>query len=398
MPHSRRSQRLARLQPTAVNSLLAEMQTYAAKHGEPASLLRGEIDLPTPSHIVEAAKAALDAGRTKYPDNQGEMTLRVAISEYLSQSQDLEYDPETEVLVTTGATFGMYAALMAVLDPGDEVLLPQPIYDTYLSTINLVGAEAKVVPASINDGPYTLNPDTLRAACSERTKALILNTPWNPTGTVLRDDEIASFMEIAQEHDLLVISDEIYEHILYDGRHHVSPAAIDDDARQRTIVINSLSKSYCMTGWRLGYCVAPPDLLEAMFLVLQQSSRGAATFVQDAGVAALQGSQDCLAEIREVFAERRQQLCDALFHLPKLKVFVPEGGFFAMLDVRQFGAPSAEISHRLLYEHGVAVMPGSVYGDSAEGTLRVSFAVGGKALAEGLSRLRQGLIDLGAEA
>lgn len=390
------SQRVSSLQPTAVNSILAEVRELAGRGEKPVSLMRGEPDLATPPHIVAAANEALASGRTGYPNNQGEPSLREAVSKQLQLQTGLRYSADDEVLITTGATLGIYAALAAVLNPGDEVLIPEPIYDAYHGVIAIAGGVTRSVPAQIVADRFTLEPSKLTDACGPRSKAILINTPWNPTGTVLRRDELEAIQTVAEQHDLIVISDEIYEGVVYDGHQHVSPVTASEDARQRTIIVNSLSKTYAMTGWRLGYCAGPADLIRAMYLILQQSSRGPATFVQDAGVAALTGAQDCVVEMCQEYARRRTLVCDVFADLKNIRVLVPEAGFFAMLDVSELAIGSDDIRRKMLNEFGVVVVHGAAYGPSAEGTLRVSFASGGDTLATGLKRLREGLIAMGA--
>jgi aspartate aminotransferase len=384
------ARRIAALRPPAMNAILAEARALQQGGRSIVSLARGEPDLPTPLHIVEAAVAALRAGRTSYPNNQGEPALRNAVAEKLRR-QGLDYSPAEEILITDGATLGIYAAVACVLDPGDEILVPDPIYDAYQSPIALAGGVPVAVAAEIHDRRFVLSSDRLSRACTRRTRAVLLNTPWNPTGTVLRLDELAAITALAEERNLVIISDEIYESIIYDGRPHLSPASLSPEACQRTILINSFSKTYAMTGWRLGYCAGPAPLIAAMYLVLQQSSRGPATFVQESGIAALSGPQDCVATMQAESARRRIQVSAAFSDVSSVRVLAPEGSFFTMLDVRRLRAPSDEIRGRLLHEQGVVVVHGSAYGPAGEGTLRVSFASGGKNLDEGLDRLRTGL-------
>jgi len=395
MTNLRVSKRIAQLRPTAVNAILAEVRELTARGHKPVSLMRGEPDLPTPSHILAEAQAALARGRTAYPNNQGELELRAAVSRKLESQTGVHYSPEDEILITTGATLGVYAAVAALVDPGTDVLLPEPIYDAYHSVLALAGGEPRSVPARVVDGRFTMDPRVLEQACRPNTTALLLNTPWNPTGTVLRRGELEQIMAIAQRHNVAVISDEIYEATIYGDCQHLSPAALSPDARNRTIVVNSFSKTYAMTGWRLGYCAGPANLIQAMYLVLQQSSRGPATFVQDAGVAALSGSQECVVRMRSEYARRLQQLRERLADIPRVHVLVPEAGFFAMVDVRELGVTSDEIRRRLLTDFGVVVVHGAAYGPAGEGTLRISFAKGGAALTTGLERLRDGLTALG---
>jgi aspartate/methionine/tyrosine aminotransferase len=230
------------------------------------------------------------------------------------------------------------------------------------------------------------------------TDIILLNTPWNPVGTVLTRDELADVMEFAATdyRDDPVISDEIYESLVYDGRRHVSPAAISADARERTVVINSLSKTYAMTGWRVGYCAGPEAIIRAMFLILQQASRGPATFVQDAAACALSSDQGCVRRMAAEYQQRRDRVVERLRGIPGVEPMVPEGGLFVMVDIRGLGKPSEDVSRYLLRDAGVVVLHGSAYGPGGEGLLRVSFAAGGETLERGLDRLREGLLRLSA--
>jgi aspartate aminotransferase len=381
------------LKPTAVNAILADMRRVQEAGVSVASLMRGEPDFRTPAHICEAAIQALGKGRTSYPDNRGEPGLREAIALKLSRDNGLSYNPASEILVTTGATLGIYAALTALVSDGDEVLLPDPIYDAYQSPVLLAGGQVRPVRAAIEGGRFRLTVEALEAAVSPASRVLLLNSPWNPVGTVLNEAELRAIADFVAHRNLILISDEIYEAIVYEGHRHISPAALEP-LRSRTVIVNSLSKTYAMTGWRVGYCAAPEPLIQTMFLVLQQSSRGPATFVQDAAAVALTASQECVGEMRREYAERRSRALAALSGISGVRALAPEGGFFLMADARETGLSSNEIRRRLLEEHGVAVVHGAAYGAGGEGTLRVSFASGGENLARGLDRLRGGLSQL----
>ncbi|MDQ2926537.1 MAG: aminotransferase class I/II-fold pyridoxal phosphate-dependent enzyme, partial [Acidobacteriota bacterium] len=326
-----------------------------------------------------------------YPDNRGEPLLRRAIASKLQRENGVVYDPDCEILVTDGATLGIFVAVMALLNEGDAVMLPDPIYDAYQSPVRLAGGYVRSVQSALVGGRFELTRDALEQAWTPQAKLLLLNTPWNPVGTVFRHAELVTIADFVRERGLLLLSDEIYEHITYGDHKHISPAIL---LRDRTVLVNSLSKTYAMTGWRVGYCAAPEPLISAMLLILQQSSRGPATFVQDAAVAALDGPQDAIESMRRTYAERRMLVLDRLGGIDGVNVLAPEGGFFAMVDVRKQGLPSNQVRQQLLKQHGVAVMHGAAYGPRGEGTLRVSFASGGKTLDEGLERLREGLAAL----
>jgi aspartate/methionine/tyrosine aminotransferase len=385
--------RISLLKPTAVNSILAEVRALQAQGRTLVSLMRGEPDFATPEHIVEAAARALRSGRTKYPDNRGEMALREAVAAKLHASNSLNYDPGSEILVTDGATLGLFTALMALVGSGDEVLVPDPIYDAYQSPIRLAGATPRPVRSEKHERRFRLTIEALEAAYTPACRLLLLNTPWNPVGTVFTRTELAEIGDFVRRRNLMLLSDEIYETITF-GHPHTSPPAVSEELKERCIVVNSLSKTYAMPGWRLGYCAGPREIVQSMFLILQQASRGPATFVQDAGVAALKGSQDCVTKMRDEYAARRSKTLDALSGIRSAEVLPPEGGFFAMVDVSRSGMSSNDVRKRLLNEYGVVVVHGRAYGEAGEGTLRVSLGNGGDTLERGLQLLREGLTAL----
>jgi aspartate aminotransferase len=402
--NSQISSRVAALRPTAVNRVLDEVRRYQATGRAAISLMRGQPDSPTPPHVVAAAEQALSEGRTGYPDNQGELRLREAVSEKLLRDQGLAYDAKSEILVTDGATCGLALALAATIEPGEEVLLPDPIYDAYASPIALFGGCPVSVRSAVVDGRFTLERSALQAAHSARTRALLLNHPWNPVGTVFTVEELREISDWVIEHDLWLISDEIYESLVYDGRRHSSPAAMPG-AAARTVLVNSLSKTYAMTGWRVGYCAAPAELTRAMLLVLQQFSRGPATFVQDAAAVALLSSQESVERMAAEYQARRDQVVRGVSGIPGIRPIVPEGGLFVMVDLRErMGDParpsftSDEVRRFLLERHGVVVVHGGAYGPGGEGMLRVSFAAGGSGLERGIERLHAGLTELAGGA
>jgi len=397
MPNVPFADRVSRLRQTAVNRVLQEVRHLQAEGRSLVSLMRGQPDTRTPPHIVEAARKALRDGRTGYPDNQGEPALRIAVAAKPKREQGLTYDPDREVLITDGATLGVCAALGTLVDNSRTVLLPDPIYDAYEAPIALWDSEPTPVPATLRDGRFIIGSRDLEDRWSTGTDVILLNTPWNPVGTVLSREELQDIMGFAEKHDYTVISDEIYESLVYDGIRHVSPASVSADARERTIVINSLSKTYAMTGWRVGYCAGPEEIIRVMLLILQQSSRGPATFVQDAAACALTSDQECTRLMAAEYQGRRDRVVERLQEIPGVEPLVPQGGLFVMLDVRGLKRKSDAVRRFLLQEAGVVVIDGAAYGQMGEGFLRVSFAAGGETLERGLDRLREGLLRLASE-
>lgn len=386
-------ERWSALKPTAVNGVLEEVRRLQTRGRALVSLMRGQPDLPTPLPVVEAAARALRNGRTGYPDNRGELALRQAVAARLKRDHGLDYDPDREILITDGATGGLFVALGVLLEPGDDVLLPAPIYDAYTGPIQVWGGKPVFVPSAVDHGRFQLDPQELARAIGNRSRAILLNTPWNPVGAVFRSNELEAIVRVAVGNNLYLLSDEIYEAIVYDGNKHVSPGSLSVDARARTILINSLSKTYSMTGWRVGYCAAPTQIIERMLLLWQQFSRGPATFIQDAAVTALSLGSDYHGAMAHEYQARRDLLVAGMQNIPGVVPLVPEGGFFVMLDVRGLGMTSDMVRKKLL-DAGVVVLHGAAYGQAGEGMLRVSFAAGGETLQLGIERLRDGLLKL----
>jgi aspartate/methionine/tyrosine aminotransferase len=389
--------RVAALRPTAVNRVLAEARLVQAEGRDLVSLMRGQPDTPTPGHIVEAAIKSLRDGRTGYPDNRGEPGLRSAVAEALLRIHGLAFDPDREILITDGATLGLSTALAALVGPGDEVLRPDPVYDAYDSPIALWGARPVPFATWLRAGRFAFGRDDLERAATRALRAILINSPWNPVGTVLTPAELRQVVDFAAARKLLILSDEIYESLIYDGRQATSTAAVRAGAKDHVVIVNSLSKTYAMTGWRVGFVAGPRRMIEAMSLVLQQSSRGPATFVQDAAAAALQSDQSCVSAMAAEYQSRRDIVVDRLRGIPEVTPIVPEGGLFVMVDVSKLGRPSDDVRSILLREAGVVVIHGAAYGACGEGMLRVSFAAGGAVLDRGLERLREGLLRLSAE-
>jgi aspartate/methionine/tyrosine aminotransferase len=353
--------------------------------------MRGEPDFDTPAHIRQAAVAALQAGETHYPPVQGLPALRQAIAGRMARDFGLTVDPDEEVLVTTGATMGMYVAVQAVVNLGDEVIIFDPVYDPYPTVIRVTGGVPVRVPTEAHNGHFSASPEAIAAALTGRSKAIILNTPWNPTGTVMTLDDLRALVDLAEAHNLVLIVDEIYEAITFDGHVHHHLAALSPQARARTITVNSFSKTYAMTGWRLGYNIAPPALTRAMLRIAEQFSRSAATFIQHAGAAALNGPQDAVEQMRATYAQRRKFIAASLTQAGLATFNPPEGTFFTLVDIRPFGLDSQSMADYLLEEARLVTIPASVYGPAGEGYIRLSFAYHEDALSQGMEALGEAL-------
>lgn len=381
--------------PELATPAVSRMLEFARRSGrDPArlvTLVRGEPDFRTPEHICRSLWEAIEAGYTHYPPVHGYAELRRAVAHRVQIDHNLEFDPDQEVLITTGATTGMYVALLAVVRPGDEVLLPEPIYDPYPNQVRILGGRPVFVPTERQGSHFHISKEALEATVSPHTRAIILNTPWNPTGAVLSGEELLQIGEFAVEHDLIVIVDEIYEKFVYDGHVHHCLAGLSADFRERVITINSFSKTYAMTGWRLGYNLASPALTRAMRLHFEQLSRGSTAFVQRAGLAALSGSQDPVNEMVAEYTRRRRLMVDGLNEIEGLECIAPEGTLFCLVKAQAYHQSSEELAQFLVREWGLLTVPGSYYGPSLDNYLRLSFSYSPQEIASGLELLAEGL-------
>ena len=378
--------RVNALESTAINRVSDELKQEVEGGAKVISLMRGEPDFPTPKHICDAAIDSIRAGRTGYPESRGELTLREAVSVNLND-RGVHYEPN-EIIITSGATLGIAIALATLCQEEDNVLISNPAYDAYRGAAMITGAKINFFDSMLVNNQFTFDIESLKNNWTKQSKVLIINTPWNPTGTVLSRETVIKLMEIAEFNNFHVVSDEIYSSFTYDDAEHVSPSSV---AKNNAILIDSFSKTYAMTGWRLGYCAGPREIIDAIYKMLQQYSRGPATFVQDAGVAALTYSQDCVEEMRMELSRRREMVCSGLDSVAGCKVVKPQAGLFVMVDCKQIHSSSRQLQQYLLKEHGVAVVHGAAYGDSTEGALRISFATGGDDLKLGIELLCKGL-------
>jgi aminotransferase len=346
------------------------------------SLGVGEPDFDTPWHIRDEGIYALEKGRTFYTSNAGLKELRVEIASYLKRTQDINYDPISEILVTVGGSEGIDVALRAMCDPGDEVLIPQPSYVSYEPCAVLTGAK----PVIINLKPeneFRLTAEEIEEAVTEKTKILVLPFPNNPTGAIMEKSDLEAISEVIIKHDLYVISDEIYGELTYKGK-HVSIATLPG-MQERTILINGFSKAYAMTGWRLGYACGPENIIAQMTKIHQFAIMCAPTTSQYAAIEALKNGDADVEMMRESYNRRRRFLLNA-FREMGIECFEPFGAFYVFPCIKEFGMTSEEFAERFLREEKVAAVPGTAFGDSGEGYLRISYAYSLERLEEAMKR------------
>jgi aspartate/methionine/tyrosine aminotransferase len=343
----------------------------------------GEPDFETPEHIKQAAYQAIREGFTHYGSGRGILELRKAISEDLAKRR-IEANPESEILITPGTKHAIYCACIATLNPSDEVLVLSPAWPTFYVCIQ--AAEARPVEVPTREG-YSLNEEGLKERITRRTKMILVNSPNNPTGGALNEKEVQTVADLAKEYDSLVLSDEIYDRLVYDDFKPVSMASLDG-MRGRTITVNGFSKTYAMTGWRLGYAAANKEIIEAMGRVQETTTTHPATFVQKAGVAALKGPQDCVDQMIKEYDRRRKTIVKGLNKMPGIGCPLPKGAFYAFPDFVALKKPSGEIVEKLLEEEGVCTTAGSIFGAHGEGHIRFSYATSLNVILEAMEKLR----------
>jgi aminotransferase len=334
------------------------------------SLGVGEPDFDTPWHIRDEGIYSLEKGRTFYTSNSGLKELKEEICKYLHRKVHVDYNPQTEVLVTVGGSEAIDIALRAMLDPGDEVLIPQPSYVSYEPCTILAGGKPVIIELKA-ENEFRLTAAELREAITDKTKILVLPFPNNPTGAIMERADLEAIAEVIIQHDLFVISDEIYSELSYKGE-HVSIASLPG-MQERTVLINGFSKAYAMTGWRLGYACAPKVILEQMLKIHQFAIMCAPTTSQYAAVEALRNGDEDVVHMRESYDQRRRYLMHA-FKEMNLECFEPYGAFYVFPCIKEFGMTSEEFANRFLQEEKVAVVPGTAFGDCGEGFLRISYA------------------------
>ena len=349
----------------------------------------GDPDFDTPRHIVDAGVEAIRGGQTHYVASQGIPAFRKAIAEKLSRENGLSYDPDREIVATASGKLALYIALESLLDPRDEVLYLEPAWVSYRPLIELIGGCPVAVSLSPADN-FAVRSTLLERKISPRTKAILINSPNNPTGRVLGPEELQVIREVALKHDLWVVSDEIYEHLVYDGHRHVSIATLPE-MRDRTVVVNGMSKAYAMTGWRIGYLAAPSVLSEQILKVQQHVVTCAASFGQIAATEALQGPQDCVKTMRQEYDKRRRRIAEALNSIPGVRCPLPEGAFYFFPEVDYKDYDSWQIAEYLISEAHVAVTPGQAFGEAARKNIRLTYATSMANLLEAVERMRRAL-------
>ncbi|HXQ96692.1 MAG TPA: aminotransferase class I/II-fold pyridoxal phosphate-dependent enzyme [Candidatus Acidoferrales bacterium] len=359
---------------------------------EVISLGVGEPDFTTPEAVVRAGVRSLEAGRTHYTSNFGTLELRRAIAGNLERRYGVAYDPAAEILVTVGASEAVAATMTALVDPGDEVLLHEPSYVAYMPAVVFAGGTTVHVPTRVSEG-FALDPGEVERRVTSRTKVLFLGYPCNPTGAVLPPDVLRDLADIARRHDLLVVSDEIYDRLVYGGHRH-EPISSLPGMRERTVLIGGFSKAYAMTGWRVGYVCAPRDLLEGILKVHQYQIMCAPTTAQDAAVVAVREAEPDVERMLAEYDRRRRMFVAGLNRIG-LPTPDPRGAFYAFPDVSGTGLTSDQFAERLLFEEHVAVVPGDAFGPSGAGHVRACYATSYEQLEEALVRMERFVARMG---
>lgn len=355
------------------------------------SLSVGEPDFYTPWHIREAGIYSLEKGRTRYSPNRGYITLREEITKFLDRKYGIKYDPAEECLVTVGGSEAIDLCVRCLVSEGDEVIVPEPSFVCYVPIVEMAGG----VPVVIETQPqnkFKLTAEELEAKITDKTKLLILPFPNNPTGAVMRREDLEGIVELVKKYDLMVLSDEIYSELTYGGDPHVSVAAFDG-MRERTVVVNGFSKSYSMTGWRMGYTVGPKEIVAMMTKLHQYAIMSAPSMSQYAAIEALKNGDDDIEYMKSQYDMRRRLIVDGLNEMG-LKCFEPEGAFYVFPSVKSTGLTSMEFCEKLIYSKHVAVVPGDAFGVSGEGFIRISYSYSIKHITEALERIKEFLKEL----
>lgn len=373
------SQRVAQTPPSGIRKFFDIVATMK----DVISLGIGEPDFVTPQPILQAGVASLNRGETGYTSNSGTIELRRALSKHINKLYGVSYDPELEILITVGVSEAVYLALTAVLDPGDEVIIPEPCFVSYAPEVNFAGGVPVMVPCYVEQ-QFQVTAEDIEARITDKTKAIFLGYPNNPTGAVMSRERMLEIAAVAEQHDLLILSDEIYDQLVYGVVHTCVPSL--PGMRDRTILLGGFSKNYAMTGWRIGYVCANPELLSAMRKVHQYTIMSAPTTAQAAAIAALVEGHDSVQRMVAEYDRRRRLIVDG-FNTLGLDCFEPKGAFYAFPSIARSGMSSEDFANKLLEEEEVAVIPGEAFGDSGNGFVRAAYAQSYEKIEEALNRM-----------
>src|ERR1700726_350967 len=378
------SSRASSLTPSLTLSIDSKAKAMKSEGIDVCGFGAGEPDFDTPEHIKAAAIEALQAGFTKYTPSSGIPELQQAISEKLSADNGLTYRA-SQIVVSNGAKHACYNAILATCQPGDEVIIPAPYWVSYPDMVRLVGAEPVIVP-TMERNSWKMRAEDFENAMTPRTKMLILNSPCNPTGAVYTREELQAIVDVAAEEDIYILSDEIYEKLVYDDVKHVSVGSLSKEAYDLTITVNGFSKSYAITGGRLGYLAAPEAVAKAVDSIQSHTTSNPSSFSKYGALAALKGDQQPLADMREEFDMRRNYMFDRVSKIPNVTAVKPQGAFYVLVNISQLGLTSQNFADRLLSKANVAVVPGAAFGDDR--TIRLSYATSIDIIKKGLDRLQ----------
>ena len=368
----KQADRLKNVPMSKTRAIFAKCAELRKQGIEVTALTLGEPDFDTPEYVKDACKEALDLNLTKYEDNNGPFELRKAICEKLKAENNLEYIPD-EISVTTGVAQGMFAAILSFLNPGDEIIVPDPVYLTYSAIPNIAGAVIKNYRL-LEENDYQIDIDELESLVTEKTKMIVVVSPSNPTGGVLDKSSLEKIADVAKNHDLLVLSDEIYERLTYDEDKLAISIASLPGMKERTIVLNGLSKSMAMTGWRIGYMAAPIELIEPMNRMTFYMTAGATTFAAHAAIEAVKNLDGSIEKMRDEFKKRRDYLVGEINKMEHFSCKMPEGAFYVFMNIKKTGMTSEEFCDFALDSARLAVVPGDAFGECGEGYVRMSYA------------------------
>lgn len=383
------AERLSQLSPSKTLAITAKAKELKAQGLDVVGLGAGEPDFNTPQHIIDAAVQALAAGHTKYTPSSGIPELKEAVCAKLKADNGLEYKP-SQVIITCGAKHALYNIFQAILEPGDEVIVPTPFWVSYPEMVKLAGGEPVFVEGK-EENDFKITPEQLTEKITPKTKALVINSPSNPTGSIYTGEELEALAEVCIAHDLMMVSDEIYEKLIYDGEKHVSVASLSPEAYEHTVVVNGMSKPYSMTGWRIGYAAGNEKLIKAMANLSSHSVSNPTSFAQYGALAALTGPQEPLEKMRAEFDRRRKRVVEGLNAIEGIHCKLPKGAFYVFANVKQAvekgGYPDTDTwAQKLLEEEHVALVPGSSFG--APDYIRISYATSMEQLEKGLTRIK----------